>query len=66
MKKEFLDRLCCPMCKGDLVLMDDEWVEGEIVSGVLRCDRCELNYPIRDGIVSLLPPELRADKSEAT
>lgn len=60
MRKD-LDRLCCPMCKGDLVLSNDEWKEEEIRSGMLRCDHCALDYPIEDGRISLLPPELKGE-----
>ena len=60
MKKEFLDILCCPTCKHNLVLLDDERTsEGEIWSGTLHCEQCALDYPISDGIPSLLPPGLR-------
>jgi uncharacterized protein len=46
---ELLDLLCCPVCRGELV------VEPE----ALRCDACRLRYTVRDGI-----PDLVADDAE--
>ena len=60
MKKELMDILACPMCKGDLDLSIEEADEkGEIVVGSLYCGKCGQRYPIDDGIPNLLPPELR-------
>ncbi len=59
MKKELMDILCCPMCKGDLVLNVEEENEKEIVKGTLYCGKCDEYYPIEDGIPNMLPPELR-------
>jgi len=60
MKKELMDILACPVCKGDLELsMEEEDDRGEIVSGSLYCGKCDQRYPIAEGIPNLLPPELR-------
>ncbi len=59
MKKELMDILCCPMCKGDLVLNVEEENEKEVVKGTLYCGKCDEYYPIEDGIPNMLPPELR-------
>ena len=60
MKKELMDILACPVCKGDLELsIDEEDDRGEIVQGTLYCRKCDERYPIEDGIPNLLPPELR-------
>jgi len=60
MKKELMDILACPMCKGDLELsIQEEDEKGEIVQGSLYCRKCDQIYPIEDGIPNLLPPELR-------
>jgi len=60
MKKELMDILACPMCKGDLELsIQEEAEKGEIVQGSLYCRKCDQIYPIEDGIPNLLPPELR-------
>jgi uncharacterized protein YbaR (Trm112 family) len=48
-KKELLDILCCPKCKGDIRLND---------SGTgLICDRCKLLYQIKDDIPIMLIDE---------
>jgi uncharacterized protein YbaR (Trm112 family) len=60
MKKELMDILACPVCKGELKLTVEEEEEGEVVTGSLHCPKCGVNYPIVDSIPNLLPPELRA------
>ena len=55
MKRELMDMLACPMCKGDLKLGVTDENEKEIVSGSLYCPRCDVNYPIVDTIPNLLP-----------
>ncbi len=59
MKRELLDILVCPMCKGKLGLRVDEEREQEIVKGSLACSKCGESYPIEDAIPNLLPPGLR-------
>jgi uncharacterized protein YbaR (Trm112 family) len=59
MKRELMDILCCPMCKGDLELNVSEENEKEILKGILHCGKCKEDYPIDDGIPNMLPPELR-------
>ncbi len=49
MDKKLLDILVCPLCKGKLVLKQDE----------LICGFDRLAYPIRDGIPVMLEPEAR-------
>lgn len=46
-KKELLDILACPVCKGEVKL-----VESRIV-----CQKCGRKYPIRDGIPIMLEEE---------
>ena len=48
-KKELLDILCCPKCKGDIRLNSAE--DG------LICDACKLLYPIKDDIPVMLIDE---------
>jgi uncharacterized protein YbaR (Trm112 family) len=55
MKRLLLDVLCCPVCKGDLLLQVREETGDEIVEGELICAACRVNYPIREGIPDLLP-----------
>ena len=57
MKKELMEILACPVCKGDLELTVDEEEGEEIVKGSLYCSKCSYSYPIVDTIPNLLPPE---------
>ncbi|MEM0128355.1 MAG: methytransferase partner Trm112 [Thermoplasmatales archaeon] len=57
MKKDLLDIICCPVCKGDLVLSVDSSEGDEIIKGTLECRNCNYRYPIEDGIPNLLPPK---------
>ncbi|MFA5332557.1 MAG: methytransferase partner Trm112 [Methanoregula sp.] len=56
MKHKLMDILCCPVCKGDLVLHIDKEDEKEILEGTLHCAACGVDYPIHEGIPNLLPP----------
>lgn len=47
LKKELLDILACPQCKGPL--QDDD--------AFLTCKACGLRYPVREGIPVLLVDE---------
>ena len=55
MKRSLMDILCCPVCKGDLVLTVVREDEKEVIDGTLHCDVCSVDYPIQDGIPNLLP-----------
>lgn len=59
MRRDLMDILVCPVCKGELELTVDEEKDAEIVSGSLFCARCQERYPIQDTIPNLLPPDLR-------
>ena len=59
MKRELMEILVCPVCKGELGLTVDEENEQEIITGSLYCAKCAETYPIVDSIPNLLPPELR-------
>jgi uncharacterized protein YbaR (Trm112 family) len=50
-KKELLDILACPKCKGDLILTENE--DG------LVCKSCNLVYEIRDDIPIMLIEEAK-------
>jgi uncharacterized protein YbaR (Trm112 family) len=60
MKRELMQILACPVCKGDLELRVDEGKGEEIVTGSLYCSKCNYYYPIVDTIPNLLPPEQQA------
>ena len=55
MKKDMLDILCCPTCKGDLKVDIKKEENDEIIEGCFICKKCNTNYPIEDGIPNLLP-----------
>ena len=57
MKKELMEILCCPVCKGSLELHVEKENEREIVSGFLYCPRCNEHYPIVETIPNLLVPD---------
>jgi uncharacterized protein YbaR (Trm112 family) len=59
MRKDLMDILACPLCKGDLELTVNEERDDEIIDGNLKCTKCGETYPIEDGIPNMLPPELR-------
>jgi len=59
MKKDLVDILACPVCKGELELSVEEEKEQEIITGSLYCPRCDVRYPIVDTIPNLLPPDQR-------
>lgn len=50
-KKELLDILACPKCKGDVKLNDTK--------NGLVCDHCKLLYEIRDDIPIMLVDEAK-------
>jgi hypothetical protein len=50
-KKELLDILACPKCKGDIHLND----KGD----GLICDKCKLQYAIREDIPIMLIDEAK-------
>jgi len=58
MKKELMEILVCPVCKGKLELSVTEENGQEIVSGSLACPACGVDYPIVDTIPHLLPPDV--------
>jgi uncharacterized protein YbaR (Trm112 family) len=57
MKKDLMNILVCPVCKGKLTLTIEKETGNEIVSGSLFCSKCNVRYPIADTIPNLLPPE---------
>jgi uncharacterized protein YbaR (Trm112 family) len=56
MKKELMQILACPVCKGELQLDVDKEEGEEVVTGSLCCPKCRYSYPIVDTIPNLLPP----------
>jgi uncharacterized protein YbaR (Trm112 family) len=58
-RRDLLEILVCPICKGDLELTIEEEADEEIMRGSFLCKQCNEVYPIEDGIPNMLPPELR-------
>lgn len=58
MKRDLMEILCCPVCKGDLELKVD-LEKDEILEGSLFCKACNHRYEIKDGIPDLLPPDFK-------
>ena len=57
MKRELVDILACPVCKGGLELNAEAEGGGEVITGSLHCPKCDVSYPIVDSIPNLLPPD---------
>ena len=55
MKRDLVDILCCPTCKGDLDLEVKKEQKGEIITGSFTCKKCNCKYSIEEGIPNLLP-----------
>jgi uncharacterized protein YbaR (Trm112 family) len=55
MKKDMIDILCCPKCKGNLDLKIEKEEKNEIIQGIFSCKKCKNNYKIDEGIPNLLP-----------
>ena len=49
LKKELLDILACPKCKGDLIYKEKDCF--------LVCNKCRLKYPVKDDIPVMLIDE---------
>ncbi len=58
MKRDLMEILACPVCKGELKLEVGVEEGDEVVQGTLVCKKCGVSYPIIDTIPHLLPPEL--------
>jgi uncharacterized protein YbaR (Trm112 family) len=59
MRKDMMDILVCPVCKGTLTLTVTKEDANEVIEGSLHCAKCNETYPIQDTIPNLLPPDLR-------
>ncbi len=57
MKRELMDILVCPVCKGELELAVEAEGGEEVITGSLYCPKCDVRYPIVDTIPNLIPPD---------
>ena len=60
MRREMMEVLACPVCKGQLELVVEQEEDEEVVTGRLICHVCNETYPIEDSIPNLLSPHLRS------
>ncbi len=56
MRRDLMDILACPVCKGVLELVVDQEEGEEVIAGRLVCHACNETYPIEASIPNLLPP----------
>ena len=61
LKRDLMEILACPVCKGGLELRVEVEDGGEVVTGLLVCGVCGDGYPIEDTIPNLLPADLRGE-----
>ena len=66
MKRNLMDLLVCPICRGGLYLTVESETEAEVTKGTLTCRKCKTTFPVDDGIPNLLPPQLRGKSSNPT
>jgi uncharacterized protein YbaR (Trm112 family) len=58
MRPVLLDLLACPICKHHpLQLKVEKEGPEEVMEGSLYCPRCDIDYPITDGIPNMIPPQ---------
>lgn len=55
MNKDYLQIICCPVCKGDLELQTTKAAKDDILEGTLTCVQCKNKYSIRNGTAYLVP-----------
>ena len=51
-----MDILVCPACKGQLKLTIENEINNDVETGSMHCSKCLFDYPISDGIPSLISP----------
>jgi uncharacterized protein YbaR (Trm112 family) len=55
MKREFLDLLACPACRGERLTLTERRADGpEVDDGAITCDGCRATYPVVRGIPRML------------
>ncbi|UPT74086.1 MAG: hypothetical protein M0D55_20065 [Elusimicrobiota bacterium] len=69
MKLSLLGLLACPVCRGDLkfaVLDAYPRHDAEVEEATLACKLCAREYPVRDGVPRLRPPDRVAAATDKT
>ena len=59
MKKELMDIIACPVCKGALELQVVEEHGDDVITGSLQCPQCSQTYSINEAIPDLTPPNIK-------
>lgn len=54
MRKDLMDILVCPACKGQLTLTIENETNNGVETGTMHCEKCPVDYPISDGIPTLI------------
>lgn len=55
-REDFIEMLACPKCKSSLKFIE---AKNELI-----CERCQVKYPIEDGILGLLPEKAMSLKDD--
>ena len=66
MRKNMLNKLCCPLDKSELkieIYKEDE--NGDVLEGLMTCPECRRYYPIIYSIPIMTPDEYRQKSLEA-
>ena len=66
MHVKLLDFLVCPECKYDLIFRSSDQKLDEILQGSLQCKKCQLTFPIIDGIPIMIPSGISGDKQKTS
>ncbi|RYF89132.1 MAG: hypothetical protein EOO00_10330 [Chitinophagaceae bacterium] len=60
MKRQTIDKLCCPFDKSDLnLIILNQDIIGNVLKGTLECETCKRVYPIVHGVPIMTPDEYR-------
>ena len=67
MVADLISLLRCPRSDGGALALEDAHPGGDDVrTGLLRCERCDSTYPVRDGVPVLLTEPLRSEVERKT
>lgn len=61
MKRELLDKICCPVCRSGFDFSVCKEEAGIVREAVLSCPSCREFYPVMKGVPRILPRALRAE-----
>ncbi len=62
MRERLCQFLCCPECRGELQLEPHEQAGGEILTGLLVCSHCNLDFRVVAGVPRFVPATLSYEK----